>query len=112
MAALDATTWWLLAAAYALLCLRVTLRVQRTGRNPLVWFFLVFFTAGIAAAVLFLRIGRRKPHAPAPDEVAAGRLTHCPHCGATFAPEEIDRTSGTAACPRCHLHLDDEVHLA
>lgn len=120
MASMNPTTWWLLLAMYALLCLRITIRVSRLGKNPFVWFFLILLTAGIPAIILFIKQGRPRNQPSQGDNPASQHepadqpnlpAIRCPHCRAMLGPQEIDRTEGTAACPRCHMHLD-EANLA
>ena len=117
-------------AMYLLVCVRVAIHAKQRGQNPAIWFVLAAMTAGIAPAIGFLVLGAGDSHArdtnvaAEADEDSDGRegrdtqgpvapaTMRCRQCGVRFAPEEIDRTSGAAACPRCHLSLEDEVPQA
>jgi hypothetical protein len=102
------------AALYVYFCIRIAGHASKAGRNPVAWFFLTFFFVGIPAIVLFA--GHKRPAATlaagAPPGDTPPATIRCPNCRAMLSPDEIDRTSGSPACPRCHLSIQDEVHLA
>lgn len=112
--------WTLLAIAlYLAICVRVAMHAARYGLPPAKWFLLAMLTAGIAPAVKFLLLARRRIAPPTSAESNAAApsakappLRRCRQCGASFREEEIDRTSGAAACPRCHLSLENEAPRA
>jgi hypothetical protein len=102
------------AALYIYFCIRIAGHARKAGRNPVAWFFLTFCFVGIPAIVLFM--GHRRADAAVAGAEPGGATPlgqlRCPHCRAMLSTDQIDRTSGSRACPRCHLSLPDEVHLA
>jgi len=114
-----------LLLAYVGVCVHVALRARSYGRRPIVWFFITFFCTAIPATIVFwkdqyerLGEGIRGRVPPSVDEeddedIAAAsqsddQLVRCPHCGEPVPVDDLDRSAGLAACPRCGLIINEE----
>ncbi len=100
---------------------RVAMYAPRIGRARWKWFLISMLLTGIPFLIVYARellAARRvssgqKPVTQEPDPglpASDDRIpdARCPHCGARFPAGDIDRSTGSAACPRCHMSLNEE----
>jgi len=104
----QSSTYWiilaLVAAMYAIMCIRVARRMAHIGRSGVAWFFISFFLTSIPAARALRRHARHPRDDAQDDERATGR---CRHCGAVLGGRVTD--SEPAVCPECGMKLSQET---
>jgi hypothetical protein len=123
MISLTNIQWFLLVALagmYLLTCYHVSRWARRTGRRPVLWFFVTLLCTAIPAAIVdqISRIRASRPPEDSPErgepernETAVGRgfQASCPHCGARS--EAVTGPDSVSVCPNCGMTRQEE-HLA
>lgn len=103
---------------YIVTVIRVARWARRTGRNPVLWFFITLLFTAIPAAVVgviaqlqhqvsaYRGSAGRPGGRPAPQQ-RPQPPARCPHCQ-HLLPAEMDQAGPVSTCPYCRQRLDGE----